>query len=523
MLIQEETQLNVWWYRFNHANPVCGLGKETPPQAITETLNALVRKGALKDRTEFFAGGRNWVVLIPADIEEVLCCINVPDLGVLAERIDFLLRIIETSFDGITVTSADGHNILVNKAYERITNRERGYFAGRHVKELIADGMMKISPSLTVIKTGLPYSCMNYENGRTTFVSSSPLFDKEGCLQAVVANVRDISTMLDLYETLNEPPDLSEAEESNVIFRGKCMGEAVALATEMSMVDSTVLLHGETGTGKEVVARYIHNKGARRDKPFVKINCASIPESLFESELFGYARGAFTGASTAGKEGLFKRADEGTLFLDEIGEMSLPMQSKLLAVLQDKRYFRIGSTKETNVDVRIIAATNRDLEQMIENREFREDLYYRLNIVNIEIPSLRKRPEDIVPLATYFLGQFNATYNKKKFLTHEVNAVLEKYHWPGNVRELQNVVEHMVVVGNQNLVTVEALPSKLKDHVIEDETRPMVSVGSLDDILDSFLGNIIRPLYQECKSSYKLADKLKISQSKAIRLIKKYR
>ena len=222
------------------------------------------------------------------------------------------------------------------------------------------------------------------------------------------------------------------------------------MAEDIGKIDAAVMITGESGTGKEVIADIIHKSSRRREAPFVKVNCAAIPETLMESEFFGYEQGAFTGAGGNGKIGLFELADGGTLFLDEVGELSIPIQSKLLRVLQDKEVRRVGGEKSISVDIRIIAATNRDLKAEVAKGTFRKDLYYRLFVVPIALPPLRERKEDIELLTKHFLDIFNKQYNMKKTIGPEAMEIMERYQWPGNVRELRNVVERLVVSGAGN-------------------------------------------------------------------------
>jgi transcriptional regulator with PAS, ATPase and Fis domain len=224
---------------------------------------------------------------------------------------------------------------------------------------------------------------------------------------------------------------------------------------------STVLLQGETGVGKELLAREVHDLGSTADGPFVEVNCSAFPENLLESELFGYEKGAFTDAKKP-KRGLMEMANGGTLFLDEIGEMSLGLQSKLLRALEGKRFRRLGGTTDIHVDTRIVAATNRDLRSLVEQQKFREDLYYRLDVIRIMIPPLRERPEDVPPLVEYFVGNFNRELSKTvKGATDEAMGLLMAYRWPGNVRELKNVLERAILLESEEWILPEHLPVEI--------------------------------------------------------------
>ena len=235
---------------------------------------------------------------------------------------------------------------------------------------------------------------------------------------------------------------------------------------------STVLVQGESGTGKELVARWIHYSSNRSDKPFVALNCAAVPATLLESELFGYEKGAFTDAKSA-KKGLLEQADGGTIFLDEIGDMEIAMQAKMLRFLEDKSFRRIGGSRMINVDIRIISATNRDLEKAIQERSFRHDLYYRLQVIPILLPPLRDRREDILLIANCFIESFNREFNKKvRGISEEAKNLMMAYQWPGNVRELKNVIERAIILGNNDLLLPENLPAEMKGNEVEKSKSP---------------------------------------------------
>ena len=269
----------------------------------------------------------------------------------------------------------------------------------------------------------------------------------------------------------------------NIVGKSAKMLEVFEAVGAVAPTNSTVLITGESGTGKELIARAVHLNSPRRDGPFITINCGAFPETLLESELFGYMKGAFTGASQ-NRKGLFEAATSGTLFLDEIGEMSLPMQVKLLRVLQERRLRPLGSTEETSIDVRVIAATNKDLTQMVGERTFREDLYYRISVIPVHLPSLRERREDIAPLAMHFLSKYRQEMGKElRGIRAEAMRRLEMYDWPGNVRELENAMERAAALEPSNLVSVDALPDRIKrfytDHYPELAAREQIPQQSL--------------------------------------------
>lgn len=257
----------------------------------------------------------------------------------------------------------------------------------------------------------------------------------------------------------------------------------------------------------------------RKDGPFLNVNCAAIPGDLLESELFGYTAGSFTGAKKDGKIGLFEAADNGTIFLDEIGELALPLQAKVLQVIQDKKFIPIGSNVSKTVDIRIIAATNQDLPKMVENKTFREDLFYRLNVIDIELPPLDERKEDIIPLTYSFLNNFNNKYNSTKIISEDCLNVLYHYSWPGNVRQLENLIERLVITSDA-VITLEDLPEVILEKV--KEIPELAYSNSLDQALDNVTATMVRRSYQKFGSTRGVASDLQISQSKASRLIRDY-
>ncbi|WP_246582968.1 sigma-54 interaction domain-containing protein [Clostridium simiarum] len=263
---------------------------------------------------------------------------------------------------------------------------------------------------------------------------------------------------------------------SDMIVEDKLMIDILKIVTSLSKVDTTVLILGETGVGKEGLAKYMHYNSKRKDKPFITINCGAIPENLIESELFGYEAGAFTGASKEGKIGLFQLAHEGTVFLDEVGELPLEVQVKLLRVLQEKQIEKVGGIKSTKVDVRVLGATNKDLKDLVEKGEFREDLYYRLSVFPIEIPPLRKRKGDIVPLVKYFSKIINEKYNFKCEFEEEALDCLQWYEWPGNIRELKNIVERHIVMQREGFIR----KNDLNDYIYKEGNRELTfSINNL--------------------------------------------
>ena len=368
--------------------------------------------------------------------------------------------IIESSFDGIYVTDGKANTLKINKSYEKITGLRRKDMINRNMYDLQKEGYISKSATLMVLKTKKSSTIeQEFSTGKKVLVSSNPIFDDKGNISMVVTNVRDITKLYELQDDLLKNMKLTEKYYSeieamriqylnltDIIAKDITMINLLEIAKRVANVDTTVLILGETGVGKEEIAKFIYKNSKRKDKNFIKINCGAIPENLIESELFGYVKGAFTGANKEGKMGLFEVADGGTVFLDEIGELPLDLQVKLLNVLQEGEVERIGAVKAIKIDVRVLAATNRNLEEMTKDKSFRSDLYYRLNVVPLTVPSLRERRGDIIPLVQYFLAQLNKKYKFDKTFTIEALDTLYNYNWPGNVRELKNIVERVMVM-----------------------------------------------------------------------------
>jgi PAS domain S-box-containing protein len=444
-----------------------------------------------------------------------------------------LKSVFAAAYDEIFVTDGKGYTVRVNGACERNYGLRAEQMVGKHVTELVEDGIFSPSATLDVIAQRKRINLVQQtQNGRKLLVTATPVFTQDGELIRVVSNSRDITELLNLREQLDQLQErvetyeetLQRQEEASGLklsVRSPAMLKVLSKIEKVAKVDSTVLLLGESGVGKTYLGRYLHNMSPRKQAPFLSVNCSALPESLIESELFGYERGAFSGALERGKKGLFEAANGGTLFLDEIGELPLSMQAKLLNVLQEKQFFRIGGTTPIKVDVRIIAATNQDLKKKVEEKTFRKDLYYRLNVIPIVIPSLRERREDIVPLAIRFLEEFKDTYGIEKKISYTAAEELRRAAWPGNIRELRNFLERIVVTADEDMITAEHIATALQD---EEDTVPVDDREhlSLKEQLEFYEGHIIRRAYAECGSTYKLAEKLGISQSSAMRKVNKY-
>lgn len=387
--------------------------------------------------------------------------------GMMAE----LDAIINAFSDGIFITNAQGTVLEVNRAYENITGLRKEEVMGRKIEDLVAAGIFTHSVTMAAIAGKQAASNIRLSRTENLLMTTAiPVFNPQGNLFRIVVTVRDMTELNRLRCELEKSRAITrhyqtelrrltnQFQAEGMIAHAKEMLLTLDMATRVAQFDSTVLLMGESGVGKDFLAKFIHKTSPRRDKPFIQINCAAIPESLLESELFGYTAGAFTGASKGGKKGLFEAADKGTLLLDEVGELPLPLQVKLLRVLQERQVMRLGATLTKPVDVRVIAATNRDLEHFVEQGNFRRDLYFRLNVVPITVPPLRRRKEDIIPLVYHFRRRFQDRYHLTKEFAPEVYDWFLKYRWPGNIRELENLLERLMVTTPGEVVQLKDLP-----------------------------------------------------------------
>jgi len=463
---------------------------------------------------------------MPKDIED--CCnshMTIKDFEML----------FGASYDGILLTDANGNILLFNKAYVDISGIPAEVLIGKNMEQIIELGYLKKSVALMVLKEKKPVTITHIDLPHgTCIVTGSPIFNEKGELYRVVTNVRDMTEIYRLREELEKAQEMEEIyyqhldKEKNPDLKNEpvaisaAMKEVLGLARKISPVDVTVLILGESGVGKEVIAKYIHDHSSRKDGPFVAVNCGAIPEQLLESELFGYIGGAFTGALKNGKAGLFESAENGTLFLDEIGELPMNLQVKILRVLEMHEVTRIGACSPISVNARILAATNRDLEDMAVNKEsFREDLYYRLNVIQIPIPPLRERPEDIVPLAMHFLNHFNQIYNHRKRMSADVLSMFKQYSWPGNIRELKNLTERLVVVSSGEYLDCLELPCKKKGK--NDPPAVQVSrIIPLSTAVEELEKQLLITALEEYESSRKVAAAIGINQATVLRKMKKY-
>lgn len=442
--------------------------------------------------------------------------------------------IIESSYDGIYITDNKGNTLKTNSAIERITGIPKEYYIGKNINDLINRGILKESVSDKVIKTkGTVNIVQKNFNKKETMLTGSPIFDTDGEVEKIVTNIRDLSELNELHEELNKAKELNQKYEQeiqkliqvsnrdpNIILKSNKIMELFEAADRLADVDATIFISGETGVGKEIVAKHLYKKSDRSETgQFIKINCGALPKDLLEAELFGYEQGAFTGASKKGKAGVFEQADQGVLFLDEVGEMPENLQVKMLRVLQEKEVQRIGGTQTLQVDTRIITATNKDLKQMVEKGEFREDLYYRLHVIPLNVPPLRERKDDILPLVHHFLHEYNEKYHMSKVISKDLKDYFYYYHWPGNVRELSNMIERLVLTVPLKELSMNDLPEEYRKEMSPAQTSEGMS---LKEAVEQAEYRVLKEALDTCKTTYDAAIYLRTSQATIVRKLQKY-
>ncbi|MBE7148032.1 PAS domain-containing protein [Bacillus mycoides] len=515
-----------------HINNVFTKGKTILNQLqITNEMGVLVDYSPIPNFDQSIEG----MVIIVQDLPMV------EDMAMEIEYIKDLNKdlhaILSSIYDEILVVNHKGELIRYS---ETVIND----FWGSNLKDLLGKNLLELekkglfSPSVTrlVLEKQKKVSVVQEtKSGRKILAVGNPVFNENGELHRIIIASRDITEATRLKTELHEIKKISEQYKKELddfknkdrflkklIYCSPKMEQIINQAKKIADFSSNVLISGESGVGKEVIAQAIHQLGNRSSKPFLKLNCGAIPETLLESELFGYTKGAFTGADKNGKEGYFKRADQGILFLDEIGEMPLHLQVKLLRVLQEQEVIPIGSTTPMKINVQIIAATNKSLEKMVESGTFREDLFYRLNVIPLRVPSLRERMEDVPVLAFHFLQQLNEKYNKNYHLTPDALNLLEFYSWPGNVRELQNMIERLVVSADDPVIEAEFVSKFLTPGYDFKKSKPVITrVLPLQEALHSVEEQLILLAMKQYKTTTKAAKALGISQSSVSRKYQK--
>lgn len=520
-----------------------------PNSGLMETLETgskkLVQKIVIKNR--LFISNRSPIKKGGKIIGAVAVLQDVSELESISRELENVKELnkeldvlIESSHDGLFLTDGKGITLRVNEAFEKLTGVKSSELVGRYTEDLVSErGVVSESVSALVLREKTPVTIIQKtKTGRLALTTGTPVFDKKGKIFRVVSNVRDITELNSLQNKLEEAQGLAKhyeaelkslrnrySDSGKMIVSSQKMKDLMEIVFRIAETDSTVLIAGESGTGKELIAETIHVNSLRKNGPFIKINCSAIPKELLESELFGYDPGAFTGAKKKGKAGYFEMARDGTLLLDEISEMPYSLQSKLLRVLENREIIRVGGENTIEIDVRIIAATNRDISKMVANNQFRDDLYYRLNVIPFEIPPLRERKEEIPILATHFLEIYNKKYHLNKRFTSVTIDKLINYSWPGNVRELKNLVERMSVISPNNMLSLEDLPLNMRKIKNGEETDTEIIVTGiipLREAIERVEKQILEKAFTYHTTTREIAKHLKIDPSTVTRKAAKY-
>ncbi len=453
-------------------------------------------------------------------IQGVIECKNI-DLLPSEKTNRHLTAVLDAINEGVMAIDSQGEVTIVNPMVEKIFKTDKAKLAGKKITSLFDDNV----PILTCLQTGKPYNHQEVFIRRggvhnNFFTSGRPIKDKSGTVRGVVITLKDMRDVREFLYSVTKPADITFDE---IVGKSNKIQSIIQLCKRFAMSNSTILLRGESGTGKELFARSIHMASKRRNKPFVPVNLASLPDSLLESELFGYIGGSFTGAAKSGRPGLFEFANEGTIFLDEIGEMLPNLQVKLLRVLQEGKVKRVGSQMEKPIDVRVIAATNSDLESLITENKFREDLYYRLNVIPIYLPALRNRKEDIPLLAMYFIKSMSAKLNKKvESVTSRAMDKLCSYNWPGNIRELENVIERAVNLATGPYLSDDLILIKNKSISTNGIKEDLQEKETLQNKVSQYEREVLKTALKKDLSIRGTARALGISHTALMNKIKKY-
>jgi PAS domain S-box-containing protein len=452
-----------------------------------------------------------------------------------------LETIISASSDGIWVCDGQGVIVSINAASEALNGIRARDVIGRNIRQLLDNSIFDQSVTTKVLASGQQETIVQHieKTKRTLLCTGTPARDGEGNIALIVVNERDMTELENLHGQFEQNRKLTEKykeeiseltlrelEQNTIIADSNVMKHILQKSLKLANIGaSNILILGASGTGKGLLAKSIHRNSNRRDNPFIEINCAALPENLLEAELFGYEKGAFTGAAETGKVGLFELAQGGTLFLDEIGDMPLGLQTKLLTYLDDKKFRRLGGTKAISVECATISATNRNLQDLVKRNLFREDLFYRLSSFTLEIPSLHQRREDIPGLVRFYLGKYNRQYNKSMHISSAMIGMLQNYSFPGNTRELKNIIENGVVLSDET--NIDAFLSAS----IQKNSNPLLSSTNLvsfstpvdfSDTMNQLEKQLLIASRHHCRTTREIADFLNISQPSVVRKLKKH-
>ncbi|OQY50157.1 MAG: hypothetical protein B6230_06890 [Desulfobacteraceae bacterium 4572_89] len=459
--------------------------------------------------------------------------------------------LLDHSYYGIYIIDGQGIVLKVNEVAAGLIGLEKEKMIGMNINDLAEKGIVDqaLTPAILESKKPLTRPLYVIKSNKYIMASGMPIFDETGNILFVVVIEHDMTIVKELRESLEQAKqvadtikselsdrNLLELKNSEIIADAPAMNQVLTILLKLSKMDaSNILITGESGTGKGLLSKFVHHNGMRRNKPFISINCAALPDMLLEAELFGYEKGAFTGASDSGKAGLFELANQGTIFLDEIGDLPFSVQAKLLKFLDDGEIRRVGGTKAIHVNCIVIAATNHNLEELVQRKQFRQDLYFRLNIFPVHIPPLRKRQEDILKISNFYLKKYNKTYKQEKRFSEKCLEQLQAYDFPGNVRELKNIIKNAVVIKEKNILN-KILPQgrlRLKSpnsstgyksrysHTATLETSPSKPLGLTEKLLEFERKNLEQSL-GKFDSTRDMARYLGISQSTVVRKLKKH-
>ena len=461
----------------------------------------------------------------------------------IKEKYEFYEDVFDNMTDALYVLDDKGNMIYVNYAMIKKFDIPRDELLRYNVFDMYDDGLIDYVISKNVYEQKKEVvMCQKIFNSHgkelMQMVSQMPILNDKGDIQYIIGVMRDMEELigyyydaLNKYQTVKDIGSKRSDDNKLLVYNSPQMSDLIRILNNVAPTDANILVQGESGTGKEVLAEYIHQMSERRDKEMVRINCAAFPETLLESELFGYEKGSFTGALGSGKKGLIETADGSTLFLDEINSLPLALQGKILRTIETKMVQRIGSDRPKKIDFRLIAATNEDLSECIKKKTFRADLYYRLNVIPAIIPPLRDRPSDIEPLIEYFLNKYCKKYGKEKTFGPEAMNVLKNYSWPGNVRELKNFVERIVLISASSVYCIKSIPPQM----LNGQLLSPSSSGnggnsgcqfdirmSLEENLNAFEKQIIESVVQQYGSGKSAAEVLRVNQSTISRKMAKY-
>ena len=440
-----------------------------------------------------------------------------------------LIPVLNSIKDAIFIDDANGNTIWCNNACIELYKIDLDEIHGKNVSYLESIGVFNPSVARLVLEKNQEITIVHEnKDGKKLLSTGTPLFDIQGNMSKIITTSRDITELSLLQNKLESMENTLKHLKSKNVFsyeeltaNSPAMFNVLQLIKRLADLDSTVLITGESGVGKGIVAKLLHENGNRAKYPFVKVNCGAIPENLMESELFGYEPGSFTGSRNEVKKGLFEAAEKGSIFLDEISELPLNLQVKLLQVIQEREIKRVGGVKSIPIDVRVISATNKELHDQVLTGAFREDLYYRLNVVPINVPPLRERYEDILPLIQSILDSANKKLNDIKTIDPAALTLLMKYSWPGNVREVQNIIERLVITTRGNVIMTENIPSFIQTSVVS------ISISNAEDftlkeVLEKSEKEMLQFSYNKHKSTRKMAKALQVSQPTIVRKLHKY-